>query len=202
MAAPILSGALVGRLVLMRARRHRKAIREARRAIVKSVRKTRIALRTKRTGPGWLRWKAKMRRLEANATATASQTATIGFHDRRMAGLAATHEFGSSKTKPPTPERPAFRNGVSQAKDALGPVMRRSFEGAMLLRGKVSLERAALTVLREIESAYQSPGGPPLSERQEKRKAGTPGRGKKLVGTRGPKLLSHLSARVNGREVG
>ena len=41
-----------------------------------------------------------------------------------------------------------------------------------------------------------------MSERQAARKRGTPGEGRKLVGSRGERLIRHLKARVDGRDLG
>ena len=59
--------------------------------------------------------------------------------------------------------------------------------------------KVALAARDILKRSYETFAGPGLSERQAARKAGTPGAGRELVGSEGPKLIGHLEARVNGR---
>ena len=127
---------------------------------------------------------------------------SVGFHDRRIASLAATHEFGlrAPDGSQRLPERPAFRNGLSEA--------RRDWKRATVKAGRAlssprrtgdepdkALREGAVAVSDTIKESYSRFHGEGLSARQEARKKGTPGEGRQLVGHRGERLISHIEAR-------
>lgn len=130
------------------------------------------------------------------------RTLTVGFHDRRIAALAATHEFGlrDRDGNQALPERPAFRNGLREA--------RADWKRATVKAGKAlsdprrtgdepdkALREGAVAVSDTIKQSYSRFHGEPLSERQRARKRGTAGEGRQLVGHRGERLISHIEAR-------
>jgi len=48
----------------------------------------------------------------------------------------------------------------------------------------------------KVRESYLNAPGPEVSERQEARKRGTPGEGRTLVGTKGPRLIDHIESEV------
>ena len=135
--------------------------------------------------------------------ARAMPTIEVGFLDRRIQVLAARLEFGDPDSR--LPERPAFRQGIADLERALPGLWHDALGGQDWRRGLVVSESAAVKVAlaaRDVlRRSYEGFSGPGLSEWQEARKAGTQGAGKELVGARGPRLIGHLEARVNGREL-
>ena len=126
---------------------------------------------------------------------------TVGFHDRRIASLAASHEFGERDRDGGVtlPERPAFRQGVRRGEDMLREATAK-VSAHQLNRAKVG---ELMGLMRdEVKASYRSFRGEPLSERQEARKKGTAGAGKQLVGHEGERLINRIEARVDGDEVG
>ena len=124
----------------------------------------------------------------------------VGFRDERIAPLAAQLEFGNPRTN--LPARPAFRNAlpdIAKTAHEVAAVEIRRNRGTLDHQGAVRIALAARDALRESYLRFEGPG---LSEQQEARKRGTRGAGKELIGTRGPKLVEHISAWVDGEEVG
>ena len=60
-------------------------------------------------------------------------------------------------------------------------------------------EQVAIVARDALIAGYLAFKGEPLSERQEQRKAGTLGAGKQLVDSRGPRLIEHIHAWVDGK---
>ena len=133
---------------------------------------------------------------------------TVGFPDGFIMPLALAHEFGTrdQSGKSVLPERPAFRSARPEMRRA----WRRQCKAIMRAVSKPRASRS--TVLAMVRSAvkeqrdilvrsYETFHGEPLGERQRARKRNTPGEGKQLTGTRGPRLIGHISAWVDGVEV-
>ena len=129
---------------------------------------------------------------------------TIGFHDPRIARLAATHELGQRDEKGTRklPARPAFGRSLEELRTAYRNTLRREARGS---RGAVTLpmlENAARAGVEAVKASYEAGApGPPVGPTQRARKAGTPGESKLLVGAKGPKLAEHVQAEVDGRKV-
>ena len=132
----------------------------------------------------------------------------VGFPDGYIMPLAIAHEYGArdKSGKSVLPERPAFRG----ARREMNRAWRRQSKAIMRAVSKPRASRTAVLAMvrfavkeqREIlVRSYERFEGEPLGERQRARKAGTPGEGKQLTGTRGPRLIGHLSAWVDGVEV-
>ena len=128
--------------------------------------------------------------------------AEIGFLEPRISTLAALHELGQRGRDGVVPARPAFGDSVAEVRAAVKRALRAEAKGAPGLIDPAAMAAAAAAGLREVVKSYQSAPGPELSERQEARKRGTPGEGRKLVGSRGERLIGHLQARVSGQKVG
>ena len=129
--------------------------------------------------------------------------AEIGFLEPRIATLAATHELGRrGRDGTVVPARPAFGAARPEIRREIKRVLRTEAQGEPGLIDPGAMAAAAAAGLREVVTSYQSAPGPPVGERQQARKRGTPGEGRKLVGSRGERLIRHLSASVNGRKVG
>ena len=128
--------------------------------------------------------------------------AEVGFFGPQIATLAATHEFGSRpKDGTKVPARPAFGRARPEMRQGFRQALRQQVEGKRGLITPQALEVAAVRALEVVRESYRSAPGPELSERQQARKRGTPGEGRKLVGHRGERLIQHLQARVERRRV-
>ena len=130
----------------------------------------------------------------------------IGFKDRRIAALAATHEFGleDAEGKVRIPERPAFRNGIGAMQRAASREVKRiATSGPRPFKGFTSADAEIIgrVALDSMLESYRNFEGAPLSERQEARKAGTPGAGRQLIGHRGERMLEHLGLWIDGQRV-
>ena len=142
-----------------------------------------------------------MRHIREAKAQSGETVVEVGFKGP-VATLAAQHEWGNPRAR--LPERPAFRRGLRQAEPEL--------QEWLLHLGRVPTDEDkqefALMLLDRIKQGYLEFEGQPLSERQQQRKIGTPGQGRQLVGSEGPKLIEHLTACVNevlvggGRTVG
>ena len=129
----------------------------------------------------------------------------VGFLDRRISVLASRLEFGHEASN--LPERPAFRQGVADLEKRLPAIFiqvlkssnpARDGVGGLSQAQATAIGLAARDVLRQSYEGFEGPG---LSERQARRKAGTAGAGKELIGHEGPKLVGHLEVAVDGRPV-
>ena len=140
-----------------------------------------------------------MRNAQASANRANSQSAVVGFLERRISVLAVQLEFGNPDTD--LPERPAFRNGVDRVKREAPAKMEELYRKRGLADGRFDLDADELAELGRwaegiLRDAYLEFEGPGLSERQTKRKRGTPGAGQELVGSEGPKLIKHIRSDV------
>lgn len=130
----------------------------------------------------------------------------VGFKDRRIAALAANHEFGleDADGRVKLPERPAFRNSLPDVQKAMRDELLRIAKATSPFPGYTDADwkRIAVVGRDALRRGYEKGDhGEPLSERQEARKRGTAGEGKQLVGSRGPRMIEHIGAWVNGRRV-
>ena len=156
-----------------------------------------IRVSTRTTGGG--RIKAHLRERQRRARAMDGAAVSVGFKGS-VAGLAARHEYGDPAAK--LPERPVFRLAAREdgrmtravregVRDADAPPTRGALR-TVAEAGRDGLVRAFLSATGEIAD---------VGERQARRKAGTPGEGRTLVGTEGPKMIEHVSAWVDDNEV-
>ena len=127
----------------------------------------------------------------------------VGFRGRRIAVLAAALEFGNPSTN--LPERPAFRNGVGKLPEVVEAWRKSHLQGRDWTHGIVvpdSAYKALAVAARDaIRQSYLDFPGVGLSATQEARKAGSQYADDELVGSEGPKLVSHIRAYVDGQEV-
>ena len=128
----------------------------------------------------------------------------VGFKDRRVAVLAAQHEFGNPQTR--LPERPAFRLGIEEMHEAVRSELKREVKKLDFAAGQWALDhdqavRIATLARDTVRRAYLDFHGAPLSERQRRRKAGSGYDDEQLVGAEGPKLIGHIHAYVDGVQV-
>ena len=128
----------------------------------------------------------------------------IGFKDKRIAPLAAAHEFGHASTN--LPERPAFRNSLDRVGEVVVETILEGKRGRVAREGfgigKELAAEVAVAARDEVRASYDRFHGEPLSERQRARKRGTAYETDQLVGSEGPKLIGHIRAFVDGEEVG
>ena len=143
-------------------------------------------------------------RQSKRAAAKKAETVDVGFHDPHVGRLAARLEFGDPRSS--LPERPAFRAGVSGLERELPGLVRDAVKTTDWAAGIVVKEAALETVGGEardiIKRSYETFSGVGLSERQQRRKAGTQGEGKELTGAGGPRLIERIKGRVDGKEIG
>ena len=129
----------------------------------------------------------------------------IGFKDRRIAVLAASHEFGLEDADGSVrlPERPAFRNGIDAMQQAASRELKRIAKAQSPFMGftRAHAESIGRVALESMLESYRTFEGEPLSERQEARKRGTPGAGRQLVGSRGERMIAHLGLFIDGIRV-
>lgn len=134
-----------------------------------------------------------IRESKARAAQIEATVIEVGFRDTRIATLAAQHEFGGRNV----PERPAFRAGVAR----LDGVIAEQQGGWSGLPDDDDIVELARGMADTIRDSYENFHGKPLSRRQQQRKEGTPGAGRQLVGSEGPKMIGHIGAWVNGNKV-
>ena len=147
----------------------------------------------------------KLKRFLRNAAKSSrapQASAEAGFLEPHIAGLAARLEFGDPRTD--LPERPAFRHAKPDAFAAGSAIVAKALSArvrdGVFIVDEADAQRAADAMADEIRASYRAANFAPLSERQTKRKAGTPGAGKQLVGHEGEKLIRHIKGRaVKGR---
>ena len=127
---------------------------------------------------------------------------TVGFHDRRIAALAATHEYGLGNN----PMRPAFAQSMPEVKRAWTEATRDA--GKAIADPKArdreiehALDAGAVAAREAVKQRYRDFQGEPLSEAQKARKRGTPGEGRQLTGHRGERLIDHIEAHDDTGEV-
>ena len=125
----------------------------------------------------------------------------IGFVDEQgnnIPGIAATHEFGLDRAGVYIPERPAFRLGIEAAKRETKRerIQRwRANKGYLTDADVLAIARKIHAIIKREYLTFQ---GTELSPLQKERKRGTPGEGKQLQGTEGPKLIEHVGLWVDG----
>ena len=125
----------------------------------------------------------------------------VGFLDPHIASLAATHEYGlrGADGGVSLPERPAFRQGSRESEE----VVREATAKVKAHDMDVEVAGEIMVQARDtIRGSYRNFDGVPVGERQERRKAGTKGAGRPLVGSKGERLIEHIEARVNDEGVG
>ena len=146
-------------------------------------------------GKRWARFLKASKRAKGKAPVV-----DVGFLDPHVGRLAARLEFGDPRSN--LPERPAFRQGIGDLKRTMSGVVRDAVAKDWKRGIVVTKEEAAevgVAARDIIKVSYMSFDGPGLSERQEARKRGTPGAGKELIGSEGPKLVERIEARVDGK---
>lgn len=153
---------------------------------------------------GGERLKRYIAEVQRNRDKLRGTKAEVGFFGPQIATLAATHELGQRDRDGSVklPARPAFGRARDKVRQEFRQALRAEVEGKRGMISRDALEAAALAGLEAVRKSYMNAPGPPLSERQQARKAGTPGEGKKLIGVKGPKLIEHLEARIDGQKVG
>ena len=128
----------------------------------------------------------------------------VGFPDGFIMPLAILHEFGHRESG--LPMRPAFRAGLLKMK----PAWRRRCRAILRVASKQDANKATLATMVRVAvqeqkailvQSYHEFEGAKLSERQQARKAGTPGEGKQLTGSEGPRLIGHISAWIGTNEI-
>ena len=143
---------------------------------------------------------ARLRSDERKVREVRGTVISVGFHDKRMASLAAILEFGDPDTR--LPERPAFRltsrgDMLDKARAMLKAIGMRHDGPAT----KADLRELVIVLRDALKEGYLTFRGPGVGERQEARKRGTVGEGRELVGAEGPKLISHIESWVDGAKV-
>ena len=149
------------------------------------------------TTTGGERLNEAIRQAQRQARAMDGLLVEVGFHGR-MAGLASTHEYGLRRPGVRIPERPAFRVGARKLEGLANDFAAEDASGGMTYEKAVTYAIKARDIIRQ---SYHDFHGEPLSERQKARKEDTPFADEQLIGSRGPKLISHIHAYVNGERV-
>ena len=123
---------------------------------------------------------------------------SAGFHEPHIAALAAQLEFGNLATD--LPERPAFRMAKDDALEAGRDMIAKELKGQVrsgdLVIPDDVAQKAADAMATVIQRSYVEFDSPGLSERQRRRKVGTLGQAKVLIGHKGPRLISHIRGKV------
>ena len=130
---------------------------------------------------------------------------SVGFHDARIASLAAQHEFGAKgrADAPDLPARPAFRQSMRDVQAGFKRDVREAGRIAADPKGSAAdirdaLDTAASKAAETVRDSYRDFKGAPLSEWQQARKTGTLGEGRQLVGHKGERLIDHIEAKDEG----
>ena len=127
----------------------------------------------------------------------------VGFQGKQIAVLAAALEYGNPATN--LPERPAFRAGIAKLPGVIKAWRKSHLQGRDWTSGIVIPDAAyvalAVAARDAIRQSYLDFPGVGLSATQEARKAGSQYADDELVGSEGPKLISHIKAYVDGVEV-
>lgn len=149
-----------------------------------------VEIRT-RGGERLKRW---VQEKEAEGEAMRGIAITVGFHERHIASLAALLEIG----KGTIPARPAFETSIPRVKEAARSAIRAELVGVGTI-DRAGAQRIADTAAQALRDGYldfAESGSPALSARQARRKRGTRGAGKLLVGARGPRLINRIEGRA------
>lgn len=143
-----------------------------------------------------------LRQVQRQSARVQNVKTEIGYFGR-VAPLAYAHEYGRRDKAGArvVPARPAFGRSLHDLRREYRDTLRREAKGSLGLVTLPMLEDAARAGLGAVRESYLDAPGPELSERQQERKAGTPGEGRKLVGSEGTRMIDHLRAEVNGRKV-
>ena len=152
--------------------------------------------------PATIKGGRRWARFLANAKRSARAKPPVieaGFLTPHIATLAARLEFGDPRTD--LPERPAFRNARDDAfaagRDALATELTSQVRSGDFGIADGAAERAGEAMAEVIRASYVELDTPGLSERQERRKRGTPFGQAVLIGHKGPRLISHIRVRVS-----
>ncbi|MCY3764507.1 MAG: hypothetical protein OXH06_03655 [Gemmatimonadetes bacterium] len=127
----------------------------------------------------------------------------VGFFDTRMNVLAAQLEFGNPSTN--LLERPAFRLSSQLLQSKVSRYIEQMLHGRYKEGYSISESDAvkiAILSRDTLRQAYHDFHGAPLSERQQAREARKAYADEQLIGAEGPKLIEHIKAYVNDKEVG
>ena len=140
---------------------------------------------------------------EAKSRAGRAPLIQVGFVDDRIAPLAYAHEYGVGQGPGSLPERPAFRNALPAVQKAMRDELLRIAKATSPFPGykPQHFKQVAIAGRDALRAGYLAFEGEPLSAVQTARKAGTPGAGRQLVGSRGPRMIEHIEAFVNGVRV-
>ena len=132
----------------------------------------------------------------------------VGFADDRFVVMVAVqNEFGAQFENASIPERPAFRAALPEMNRRVHEYIKKNVRPAhsVLRHGQMITDaqarEIALTARDAVRESYLSFEGEALSETQEARKRGTPGAGRQLIGHRGPRLVEHIHAYIDGERV-
>ena len=136
---------------------------------------------------GGNRLKRKLRQWRAGVEQQ-PRAVTVGYHDRVMASLAALHEFGSDKQS--IPERPAFRAGVEDARQAGRAELRKVTDEGLITHN--GAERVGDAMRSALIASYKTFHGPGLAESTVRKH----GRDKELKGAGDFKMASSISVVV------
>lgn len=147
--------------------------------------------------------KTLARFLRASKKAAGKQpTIDVGFHDPIVGRLASRLEFGDPNAN--LPERPAFRAGIGSLKRTLpkvvGDAVAKDWRRGIVVTKDEAME-VGVVARDTLKASYHTFVGPGLSEAQAARKEGTPGEGRELVGSEGPKLIERIEATVDGKTI-
>ena len=138
--------------------------------------------------------KRKLAELQRAARQVDQMVIEVGFMGN-VAQFAAQLEYGVPSIK--LPERPAFRLGIPEAAKAIHDhVLKHGMP-----KSPNDLHGPAIAARDAIRRSYLDYHGPGLSQRQIGRKEGTPYADDELIGERGPRLISHIHAYINGIQV-
>ena len=140
-------------------------------------------------------------RLRAHLAEQARRSKAVGRPDHELAagfrgptaGIAALHEFGEPSSG--IPERPVMRVA---SRGAVLDAVRGKLKGAKGIPSRTDLVPVARAGGEALRAAYlaASPSLKPVGARQARRKAGTPGEDRPLVGPEGPKMIDSVSGFV------
>ena len=133
--------------------------------------------------------KRQQRRMEGGVVIS------VGFLDAVVAVVAAQLEFGDPSTN--LPERPAFRIALQTIKRDLGAFVAERIDTRTMRVDNALSKKIATWLVEIVQRSYHDLERPGESERQIERK----GFSDPLVGKEGPKLISRISAEIDGMSV-
>ena len=119
----------------------------------------------------------------------------VGYLDRSVAGIAHMHETGAGRL----PKRPAFALALEDMKAAVRKEVKRQLSSGRRRAGNYTLnaERVGQVATAALQASYiaRSKQLQPVSAQRARAKAGTPGAGRPLIGTKGPKMIRKIGHR-------